>query len=76
VNDKKNSNDWQTIFRCFGLTGYLGFIVVGSVLGGLIVGWLLDKVLGGGNVCKIIFMLVGVVAGLYNAYREIIRQIK
>ncbi len=48
----------------------LPFVFVGAVLGGLLLGWLLDRALHTSPVLTIIFMFVGLVAGL----REVLRR--
>ena len=48
----------------------LPFVFVGAVFGGLLIGWLLDRALHTSPVLTIIFMFVGLGAGL----REVLRR--
>ncbi len=68
--------DWKSILRCFSLTGYLGFVMVGSVLAGLLIGWFLDRLFGTDIIFKIIFIIIGVAGGFINVYREISKRIE
>ena len=71
-----DGTDWRSILRSFSLTGYLGFVMVGSVLAGLLIGWFLDRLFGTDIIFKIIFIVVGVAGGFINVYREISKRIE
>jgi F0F1-type ATP synthase assembly protein I len=51
------------------LVAQLGFLMLGSIAAGFVIGFLLDKKLGGGGVFLAIFLPLGVVAGFVNCYR-------
>jgi len=67
----------QSLLNALVIAMELPFVFVGAVLGGLLIGWLLDRALHRfypaytGAVLTIIFMFVGLVAGL----REVLRRI-
>src|SRR5689334_8728861 len=52
----------------------VGIELVGGVLGGLLIGYLLDRVFGSGPVLLIVFFFLGAAAGMLNAYRFIRRM--
>ena len=58
------------------LVSQLGLTMVGSILLGLLIGFYLDKWLNTKPVFIIIFILLGVVGGGYQAYRQIMETIK
>ena len=51
----------------------LGFTMLGCILGGFGLGFLLDKHLGTFPVFLILFLLVGIAAGFWRAYALIMR---
>jgi len=58
------------------LVTQLGLSMAGSILLCLLIGYYLDKWLNTKPVFIIIFILLGVVGGGYNAYRQIMETIK
>lgn len=58
------------------LVTQLGLTVAGSILFCLLIGFYLDKWLNTKPIFIIIFILLGVVGGGYNAYRQIMEIIK
>lgn len=61
----------KEIFYYLGLVTQLGLIVVCSILIGFAVGCFLDKKLGSGGLILIPFILIGVGAGFFSAYKLI-----
>ena len=43
--------------------------MIGVVLGGGLIGWLLDKWLGTSPICLMAFVFLGICAGFYNIYK-------
>ena len=76
VKNEDGESDWGSVLKYLSLTGYLGFVMVGSILGGLIFGWVLDRLFGTGIVFKIVFLILGIIAGFINTYREIAKRIE
>lgn len=58
------------------LVSQLGLTMVGSILLGLLIGFYLDKWLDTKPVFIIIFILLGVVGGGYQAYRQIMETVQ
>lgn len=46
-----------------------GIELVGALLGGTLLGWMLDKWFGTAPILLLVFMLLGVVVGFYNIYK-------
>jgi ATP synthase protein I len=61
----------QSLMNALVVAMELPFVFVGAVLGGLLIGWLLDRALHTSPVLTLVFMFVGLAAGL----REILRRI-
>ena len=75
MNDKRGEGDWKGILNCLSLTGSLGFLMVGSIFGGFLIGWGIDWLLGTKAIFRIIFLVLGVAGGFANVYREISRKL-
>jgi len=60
-------------FAALGLVGQLGLVVVVCVLAGVAGGSWLDRIVGGRGLVLAGSILLGVFAGLYGAYRLIVR---
>lgn len=67
------SNDDPDLHRTLVLMSQLGFTMLGCILGGFGLGFLLDKHLGTFPVFLILFLLVGIAAGFWRAYALIMR---
>jgi len=65
--------DRQKIFKSFLSTLGIGWVVVAAILGGLLLGHFLDQRLDSSPVFLIIFLLVGIGAGFYGAYKQIMK---
>jgi len=61
------------IFYYFTLITQLGLTVIITILVGLGIGLLLDKFFGGRGVFTTLFIIIGVIAGFMNAYKDIMR---
>ena len=57
--------------RLFSRTAGLGFFMVGSVVGGYLVGSSLDSYLGTSPYLLLVFLLLGIVGGFLEFYRTI-----
>ncbi len=57
------------------LVGQLGFIMAGSILGGLLAGVYLDRWLGSGPVLTIVLLLCGIGGGFVAVYRLVMRAV-
>jgi len=66
----------DNLFYYFSLITQLGLVIIITILVGLGIGMLLDKVFHLKGVFTVIFLLVGIAAGFMNAYKEVMRQIK
>lgn len=64
------------IFNCINLVTQLGLIMVGSILLGGFMGYMLDRALGMKPCFTIILGLVGIGGGFVSAYKTIIRSIE
>ncbi|KPJ63478.1 MAG: hypothetical protein AMS15_00235 [Planctomycetes bacterium DG_23] len=72
---KEGKNQRQGIFGTLQVLG-IGWVVVGSVLAGVLFGWLAYKYLYPTSLFLVGFIILGVLAGLYQAYRIIIKVLK
>ena len=72
----RDDDGWTPIVRALSLTGYLGFLMAGSVFAGLFLGWCLDKLVGTKSLFKIIFIVLGVGGGFMNVYKAVSRAIR
>ncbi|MBI4970670.1 MAG: AtpZ/AtpI family protein [Candidatus Omnitrophica bacterium] len=68
-----NPNDWLFYL---GLVTQLGLVVVVCILTGFFVGLYIDKKCSSSPIATSIFTIVGIGAGLINAYQLIMRKIK
>jgi len=59
------------IFYYLGLVTRLGLVMIFWILAGLFIGLFLDRRFGGGGLWMILFVLLGIAAGFYSAYRLI-----
>ncbi len=59
------------VFYYLGLVTQLGLVMIFWILAGLFIGFFLDKRFGGGGLWMILFILFGIAAGFYSAYRLI-----
>jgi F0F1-type ATP synthase assembly protein I len=68
--------DVKVAIKYFSSVGQIGFLVVATALMGLGLGYLLDRMIGTGSLCKVIFMIAGCFAGFYQAYKVIMRMVE
>lgn len=54
----------------------LGLVIVACILVGLAIGIFLDKVFKTQGVFVVIFLIMGIIAGFMNAYKDIMRMSK
>lgn len=66
----------REIFYYLGLVTQLGLVVVFWILIGLFIGLFLDRRFVGQGLWLVIFILLGIAAGFYNAYRLIMGKEK
>ena len=57
-----------------GLITQIGLTVIFSILAGLFIGIGLDKFFKTKGVFLILFLLIGISGGFYNAYKQILRK--
>ena len=67
------SNKNLAAFKTFTLVIQLGLIMIFAILIGTVVGWMIGKSFGCKNMLTIIGMITGIVAGFYNAYKQIMK---
>ena len=67
----ENPKEW---LYYLGLVTQLGLVVVVTILVGLVAGVFLDKLFQTSPVLSVVFIALGVAAGLYNAYQLIMRK--
>ena len=65
-----------TPMRALGLVGRLGLVVIAPMVGGVFAGSFLDRVLGTGAALLVSGILIGLAAGLYSAYRIVMKEIE
>lgn len=61
------------IFKSLASTLGIGWVVVAAILCGLLLGHFLDRRLGSSPVFLIVFLLAGIGAGFYSAYKQIMK---
>ena len=66
----------DNLFYYFSLVMQLGLTIVITILVGLGIGLLLDKVFKLKGIFTVIFLIIGIAAGFMNAYKDIMRQKK
>lgn len=64
----------DNLFYYFSLVMQLGLTIVITILVGLGIGILLDKVFKLKGIFTVIFLIIGIAAGFMNAYKDIMRQ--
>jgi ATP synthase protein I len=69
----KEPSERQKVFRTFAATLGIGWLVVLPIVAGALLGHLLDKWLGTAPVFLIVFLLTGLGAGFYGAYKQIMK---
>ena len=68
-----NPNDWLVYL---GLVTQLGLVVVFTILAGCVIGVFIDKKFHTSPVFVIVFIVIGVTSGLFNADQLIMRKMK
>ncbi len=66
-------NEW---FYYLTLVTQLGLVVVLTILVGFFIGLFIDKNAGTSPVFMAVFTVIGIAAGLFNAYQMIMRKLK
>ena len=69
-------NDLKSLFENLGLITQVGLVVVVSLLLGLGLGILAAKWTGGEAICRVAGVILGLGAGLYQAYRVLMEKIQ
>ncbi|MGL4981036.1 MAG: AtpZ/AtpI family protein [Fusobacteriaceae bacterium] len=64
----------REIVHSFSLLGYLGFILIGNLLSFIFLYKIIEKYLFSSQVLFIIFLVIGIFSGFYNAYRVIMKR--
>lgn len=67
------SKDWQMILQMTVLVSQLGLTMIGAVGVAFFVGRFLDRLFGLSVVFTLIFLILGVGAGFWSAYRLIVQ---
>lgn len=67
------ADDRKALMRTIALAGQVGWWMVFSILGGFVLGMLVDRWLGTSPVFIIVLLLAGIVGGGWQAYRLIMR---
>lgn len=70
---EENQNDW---LYYLGLVTQLGLVVVATILVGFVLGVFIDRTLKSSPLFTMIFLAIGIAAGLFNAYQLIMRKMK
>ena len=71
--NEENPNEWLYYLT---LVTQLGLVVVGTILAGLVIGYFIDKKFETAPVFTVVFIVLGIAAGLFNAYQMIMRKMK
>ncbi len=67
-----NHNDgWKSALKTFGRVGQIGFMFVFCVLISVGIGYWLDKIAGTDVVFKVVFLILGLVAGAWSVYQTL-----
>jgi F0F1-type ATP synthase assembly protein I len=64
----------KEVFYYFGLVTQIGITMIGSILVGFAIGYYLDKYLKLGKLALVFFILIGIGAGFFNAYKLIMSK--
>jgi ATP synthase protein I len=71
-----NQKDSRSTFRALGLTGGIGFIMAGSIMGGYFLGSYLDSRFGTAPWLLITFLLMSIAAGFLEVYNILKKAMK
>jgi len=72
---KEGKDRYREIFGAFQVLS-IGWVVVGSVLVGVLLGWLAYKYLYPSPLFLVAFIILGLLGGLYQAYKIILKVLK
>jgi F0F1-type ATP synthase assembly protein I len=64
----------REIMYSFSLLGYLGFILIGNILFFIFIYKIKEKYHFSNTILFIIFLLIGIFSGFYNAYKVIMKR--
>ena len=65
----------QETFRFLTLVTQLGLVMVFTILTGLFLGVMLDRLFHWNGICSVVFVVMGVAAGFYQVWRLLIRSL-
>ncbi|HOK39755.1 MAG TPA: AtpZ/AtpI family protein [bacterium] len=65
---KKLRQEWKEVFKFLPLISQIGFMVAGSIIIFLAIGFFLDNYFKTNPLFLIIFLIVGIFSGFYNVY--------
>ena len=71
--NEENPNEW---FYYLTLVTQLGLVVVMTIIVGFVIGVSIDKKFSTSPVFTVVFIVVGIASGLFNAYQMIMRKMK
>lgn len=60
----------KDVWNLIGTASVMGLHIVSGTLVGLVMGWYLDKWLGTGPWLLLVFLILGIVAGFMNMFRD------
>ncbi|MFP3952683.1 MAG: AtpZ/AtpI family protein [Candidatus Bipolaricaulota bacterium] len=69
----ENDDGWKSALTTFGRVGQIGFTFVFSVLISVGIGYWIDKAVGTDFLFKLVFLVIGLVSGLWSVYRTLSR---
>ncbi len=75
-NQQKKSSDTKELMSIIFFAGNLGFTMVLCILAGFFLGLWLDKIFGSNHFFLIIFLIAGIIAGFFQCYRLIKKDLK
>jgi len=67
----QEDDGWKSALTTFGRVGQIGFTFVFSVLISLGIGYWLDRLAGTESLFKLIFLVIGVISGLWSSYKTL-----
>jgi len=80
TKDKKPSKDEiESVGKALSkinIVSSFGFMIVGNVVFGLLMGMFFDYIFGTKKVFLIIFIVLGLISGLYNGFRYILKEVE
>ena len=74
--DKKEEFGLRDVFKTFAGIGQIGLTIAASTFVGIMIGYYLDKWTFGGKIFTVIFFILGLASGIWNAYKMFSKMIK